>query len=190
MAIWVKKRRLNGNKAWTDDEIRMLRRNEVPDGRTLSQCRGKAYQLGVKFVSPNSNRWTEEQIASARDGQVPEGKTESAMRAYCAQHKIPLRKGGGLNEREFTEDEAKMVLDNVVPPGRTVCECRAYSIRTFGRGFRPTRRAAMERAVGLYNMHNADGLSYTDIARRIGISRQRVQQLCRKASNWLKEREQ
>ena len=157
-----------------------LRRGEPVITRTDSQCRYKARVLGIRYRSPSSNRWTEEQIAAAKAGKRPEGKTEGAYRAYCMQHRIPVRMAGVLRENPITDTEATQIKMDIVPEGRTVTECRAYSLRAFGTGFRPSRRKAAERALGMLRLQE-EGMTYAEIGRKPGLSRQRIYHLCHKA---------
>ena len=178
MKIWEKKKHKVAHRDWTDDELALLKAGLPVPTRTESQCRCKANSLGITFRSPTSNRWTKDEIAMAKKGEVPPGRTENAMLSYCRQHHIPVPKKA---KHHFTDEQEKLILEDIVPEGCTENECRRHAFNKFRRGFRPTYRKVKEgrmvRGRQIVEMRDVAKLSFPEMSRILGVSRQRAHQL-------------
>ena len=180
MAIWKKRQHSVAHRLWTPEELDQLRAGGPVPTRSEMQCRCKANSLGITYRTPTSNRWTADEVDMVRNGVVPPGRTESAMIAYCLQHRIPVPKKETV-KHYMSEDEERLILSDVVPDGYTVRECRRYASSNFNRGFKPLfkklKDSRMERGRKIVEMRDTEKMSFPDIAKAFGLSKQRVHQL-------------
>lgn len=84
----------------------------------------------------------------------------------------------------WTDQQVEMVKNNIIPEGKNRNQC-SYFCRTYlHQGFRPVRskQSCSPRGRDFAVMHES-GMSYAEIARKVGLSRQRVAVL---VTTWLK----
>jgi hypothetical protein len=137
---------------WTDKELDDLRKGKIPAKRTYGQCYLKAKQLGIEPPDPPTGRkkWSKKELDDLRKGKLPEGRSFSACQNRGYRIGIRL-------ERETS--------------GKVKCiPLEQYTFR---------HDQAMARAAILSQMHD-EGLTYDEIAARVGVTKQCVYALVRK----------
>lgn len=144
-----------GYRYWTEPELVALRNRQVPEGRTYSQCCSKAESLGIpKPISPDMTlrrtRWSPEEIADLRNSKVPPGRTVSAC----------VARGYGLGLRVVDLGDGTIRVESV-------------------REVAPSTRKMLDRAECLARMH-AEGMTYPQIAEKLGVSKQYVHEMVQK----------
>lgn len=77
--------------------------------------------------------------------------------------------------RGWTDSQVKMVQNDQIPQGKTYAQCAYFSKRYLHKGFRPLRSKSTPnpRNLEFVKMHDS-GMSYAQIAEKVGISRQRI----------------
>lgn len=131
---------------WTDPELDCLRRQEIPEGRTYAQCCTKAHALGIPGpASPTGrHKWTKDDIDTLKNEKVPEGRTVSAC----------ITRGYSLGLRVIDLGHGCIKVESL-------------------RNEPPSRASMMARAELLSKMRD-EGLTYTQIADLVGVSKQYV----------------
>ena len=139
-------------RPWTEAEIKELRKNKIPEGRTYSQCCAKTRALGLPMPpSPTGRRkWTKEEIEKLKRSEVPEGRSISAC----------IARGYSKGLRVIDLGDGKIQVESI----RKETRCHA---------------AMMERA-GILTKMRDDGMRYTEIAALTGVSKQYVYSMVQK----------
>jgi len=137
---------------WSDPEIDKLRHGKLPAGRTYAQCCTKALSLGLpKPESPTGrHKWKPEEIVTMKGGDVPEGRTVTAC----------VTRGYYLGLRVTPLENGKLHVESMQDDT-------------------PAHRRMLARAEILSRMRD-EGLSYAQIARKVGVSRQYVADMVNK----------
>lgn len=77
--------------------------------------------------------------------------------------------------RGWSDDQVDAVLNDTIPSGKNYAQC-AYFCRTYlNKGFRPIKsRVTNDARSSEYADMHSKGMSYAEIAEKVGLSRQRV----------------
>lgn len=131
---------------WTDPEINDLRHGKLPEGRSYPQCCMKALALGLpRPPSPSGrHKWLPEEIVELKRSKVPTGRTVAA----CIARGYVL----GLRVIDLGNGEIKVESLHNEPPSRC---------------------SMLAKAEILSRMRD-EGLTYTQIADLVGVSKQYV----------------
>lgn len=137
---------------WTDKEIELLRRGKIPAKRTYGQCYLKAQQMGIEPPDSPTGRkkWSKKELDDLRKGKLPEGRSFSACQ----------NRGYRIGIRLVREASGKV-------------KCIPLEQYTF------RHDKAMARAAILSQMRD-EGLTYEEIAARVGVTKQCVYAMVRK----------
>jgi hypothetical protein len=131
---------------WSDPEIDALRHGKLPEGRTYPQCCMKALALGLpRPPSPTGrHKWLPEEIAELKNSKVPAGRTVSAC----------ITRGYALGLRVIDLGNGEIKVESV-------------------RSEPPSRCSMLAKAEILSKMRD-EGLTYTQVADLVGVSKQYV----------------
>lgn len=139
-------------RRWTDPELECLKNRKIPAGRTYAQCCTKALALGIPYPESPTGRhkWSGPEIDTLRSGKVPAGRTASAC----------ITKGYCLGLRVIDLGGGKLQVEPL-------------------HGEKSARCDLMEQAAILSKMRS-EGLTYAQIAEKVGLSKQHVCELVHK----------
>ncbi len=131
-------------RRWTDKELELLGRGKIPAKRTYGQCYLKAQSLGIEPPDPPTGRkkWTKKEMDTLRSGKLPEGRSFAAC----------FHRGYTMGIRVMRDDSGKI---RCVPLEKGTSK----------------HEKVMARDALLFQMH-AEGLTYDEIAARVGVSKQ------------------
>lgn len=75
---------------------------------------------------------------------------------------------------KLSDEQIEQLKEDVIPDGMTYQQCSYYCRTYLSKSFRPVKSKYQNPHVEeFYNLHRS-GLSYAEIAKRVGLSRQRV----------------
>lgn len=87
--------------------------------------------------------------------------------------------------KNWTDAQVEQVSNNILPEGKNYAQCSYFCRRYLGKGFKPVKAfqvvAENSKAKEYAEMHKS-GMSYAEIAKQVGLSRQRVGLLVK---NWI-----
>ena len=167
--------------AWTDKEIELIRQGIVPKGRTLRQCITKAHMEEIPWR--RSPIWSRSEIATLKSGGIPENRTHGDIRKYCRHHGIPLPDGvaeksrPGRKVENWSDEEIEFLKKDILPEGRSRNECLYYCRRYLKKGFKPHQAYYYNKRGKHFHELYESGMTYTDIGKMYGLSRQFVQNI-------------
>lgn len=84
----------------------------------------------------------------------------------------------------WTDLQVEQVEKNIIPEGKNYAQCSYFCRRYLGHGFKPVKsllQTENKRGKEYAEMHKS-GMSYAEIAKQVGLSRQRVGLLVK---NWI-----
>lgn len=81
----------------------------------------------------------------------------------------------GNKKVQWTDEQIELLKNDIVPEGKSIIQCSYYCRAYLNKGFRPVKNhlPVDSRALEFLDMHKK-GMSYAEIASKVGISRQRV----------------
>lgn len=82
----------------------------------------------------------------------------------------------GNKKLQWTTEQIELLQKDILPPGKNIAQCSYYCRTYLNKGFRPVKSKCIKdnpRAVEYTEMHKS-GMSFAEIAKKVGLSRQRV----------------
>lgn len=185
-------------RRWRPEEIELVNKGIVPEGRTYAQAAVYAHAHGIPWkelrAKDNTWYWKDEEKEMLARGEIPPGRSETACvqaRRLFGIERKPLRE---LSREELRE---AVVGRSPIPERRLERLCRAegvaFAVEKLPKDSQRRSRAEallqgqtytrkqymhgpMSRGEFIWLMHES-GLSYHDIGKRLGVSGTRVQSI-------------
>lgn len=142
-------------RTWTEDEIAMLARHEVPQGRSLNASRIKAGSLHIPFHpgdpnavaseppvwTPQRRTWTADEVAKLKNKEIPEGRSKKTAHSIAHRLHIPLN----FIRQQKTPQKEKVarLKDQIIAELLSTRKLRATA-RKFGVAYTSVRNIALE----------------------------------------------
>lgn len=119
---------------WTEQEIDLLRRNILPEGKKLGTARMKAHRLGIRFtpVQPKHGiPWSKQDDDELLSGRIPAGRSEMSCRVRAKALGITYSRhpNGGAEWARWTDAEIEQLKKGYIPEGRTLGAARAFAFQ-------------------------------------------------------------
>lgn len=119
---------------WTEQEIELLRRNILPEGKKLGTARMKAHRLGISFTPTRPKHaipWSKRDDDELLAGRTPEGRSGTSCRARAKILGITYSRhpNGGAEWARWTDAEIAQLKKGYIPEGRTLGAARAFAFQ-------------------------------------------------------------
>lgn len=142
-------------RTWTDDEIAMLARHEVPKGRSLNASRIKAWELHIPFHPGDPNAvptippkntvtittWDKSEVSMLKKKVLPPNRSLSS--AYSKAHLLHIPFNRIRKQKTPQKEKVALLKEQIISELKTTRSIRATA-RKFGVDYTSVRNIALE----------------------------------------------
>lgn len=115
---------------WTPEELKVLKRLEVPSTKTRKQAQTKAYAIGLRLPPLVKDKWTPEEIQILKSNKFVPGRTQKSCYTKASKLHIPFHPFGISFQRQHQIAQANKnnILEEVARTGNIRATGRKYGV--------------------------------------------------------------